>query len=76
LPPPQKSRSSHIPSDVMQLCSPIKNRWLDKHGYSQLLGRIERGRISVTRLGVSGRDHEEKERKGGRKKKTERRGLH
>jgi hypothetical protein len=38
---------------------PNLNYWSGKGGCSQLLERIKRDRISVTGLGVAGRDHEE-----------------
>ena len=49
---------------VQILLSPIESYWLNKSGYSQLLGRIERSGASDTRQEITGRDHK---RMGGKR---------
>lgn len=65
----------HLSSnDAVQTLSPSPNlkHWLNKGGCSQLLRRIERGTVSVTRLGrpQGGR----RRGRGGRRRKEGRRG--
>lgn len=47
----------------VNLAPRFKGYWLNKSGSSQFLGRIEVGRVSVTRLGAIGRDHRERREK-------------
>ena len=54
---------------VQILLSPIESYWLNKSGYSQLLGRIEVGGASVTGLGVRGYQ-EERERQRGKNRRS------
>lgn len=53
----------------------FKQKWL----YSQLLRRIEVGRVLVTEVRVAGRDHKESERqraRGGKRRQREEEYLH
>jgi hypothetical protein len=54
-----------------KLSSPIFSDWLNKNGYSQLLGRIEADRALVTGLGITGRNHEEEARERMRENRRE-----
>jgi hypothetical protein len=65
-----RCENSHVQGPL--LCNPcfsVESYWLNKSGYSQLLGRIEVGGASVTGLGVRGYQ-EERERQRGKNRRS------